>query len=84
MILSMGVLSALENLKTKSFLYTNSTIYFNSIEHYSSKLCSRCCIINFKKNHSKIFYCNNVNCKLIEDRDYNAAKNIYFMNKHLV
>ena len=84
MILSMGVLTFLENLKTKSSLYINSTIYSNSVEHYSSKLCSRCCTINFKKNESEIFSCSNVNCKLIKDRDYNAAKNIYFMNKHLV
>jgi len=84
MILSMGVLTFLENLKTKSSLYTNSTIYSNSVEHYSSKMCSRCCTINFKKNESEIFSCSNFNCKLIEDRDYNAAKNIYFMNKHLV
>lgn len=44
-------------------------------ESYTSKLCSKCGIMNKTLGSSKIFSCSN--CKLIIDRDLNGSKNIY-------
>lgn len=70
-------------LKTKAELY-NCKVYTEKEgvhERYSSRLCSRCRFVNPKSsNEWKV--CNN--CGYEQDRDVNGAKNIYFMNIHLV
>lgn len=43
-------------------------------EHYTSKTCSMCGLINEKLGSSKKFTC--LNCKVTVDRDVNAARNI--------
>ena len=70
-------------LKTKGELY-NTNIISNKDgvhERYSSRMCSRCKFIN-PKSSSEVKICNNCNFRV--DRDINGAKNIYYMNKHLI
>ena len=43
-------------------------------EHYTTKTCSNCGILNQEIGSSKIFKCSN--CHLLADRDINASKNI--------
>ncbi len=43
-------------------------------EHYTSKCCGRCGVINENLGSKKIFKCGN--CHLIADRDVHAARNI--------
>jgi IS605 OrfB family transposase len=50
-------------------------------EYYTSKTCSRCGTINNHIKRQKTFDCKN--CKVVNDRDVNAARNIYLMNEHL-
>lgn len=47
-------------------------------EAYTSKTCTNCGIINEKLGGSKIFKCKH--CKMILDRDYNGARNIFLKN----
>ena len=70
-------------LKDKAELY-NSKVYSEEEgvhERYSSRMCSRCKYIN-PKSSSEWKVCKN--CSLEVDRDVNGARNIYFMNIHLV
>jgi IS605 OrfB family transposase len=50
------------------------TILIELPEHYTSKTCSKCGTLNETLGASKTFSCDD--CKIIIDRDYNAAKNI--------
>jgi putative transposase len=43
-------------------------------EHYTSKCCGKCGILNEKLGSKKIFEC--ANCNLVMDRDIHAARNI--------
>lgn len=70
-------------LKTKAEIY-NSRVYSEEDgvhERYSSRMCSRCRHIN-PKSSDEWKICQN--CGFQQDRDVNGAKNIYFMNVHLV
>ena len=70
-------------LKTKAELYKTNILSDEEGVHerYSSRMCSRCKFTNPKSsNEWKI--CGN--CMYECDRDINGAKNIYYMNKHLV
>lgn len=70
-------------LKNKAELY-NCKVYSEEdgvTEAYSSRLCSRCRFIN-PKSSDEWKICRN--CGFQQDRDVNGAKNIYFMNIHLV
>ena len=70
-------------LKNKGELY-NVNIVSNKDgvhERYSSRMCSRCCFIN-PKTSDEWKICRN--CNLQIDRDVNGAKNIYFINRHLL
>ena len=44
-------------------------------EYYTSKVCSKCGIINEKLGGNKIFNCPI--CKIKQDRDINGARNIF-------
>ena len=70
-------------LKTKAEIY-NSRIYSEEDgvhERYSSRMCSRCRYVNPK---SSVEWKICQHCDFNVDRDVNGAKNIYFMNIHLV
>jgi putative transposase len=47
-------------------------------EHYTSKTCGRCGIINWDLKGEKIFKCPK--CNFETDRDFNASRNIFLMN----
>lgn len=82
-MLRLSLCEFIEHLKAKGEIY-NTRIITDSDgvhERYSSRLCSRCKFIN-PKSGDEIKKCTN--CNLEIDRDINGAKNIYFMNKHLV
>jgi transposase len=82
-MLRLSLCEFIELLKTKGEIY-NTRIITDSDgvhERYSSRICSRCKFIN-PKSGSELKKC--VNCSLQIDRDINGAKNIYFMNKHLI
>lgn len=51
-------------------------------EHYTTKTCSQCGIINHNITRQKVFTCPH--CQLETDRDVNAARNIYLKNEHLL
>jgi len=51
-------------------------------EHYTTKTCSRCGIINHNIKKQKVFACPH--CQLTTDRDVNAARNIFLKNEHLL
>ena len=51
-------------------------------EHYTTKTCSKCGIINHNITKQKVFTCPH--CKLETDRDVNAARNIFLKNEHLL
>lgn len=80
-ILRMSICKFNECLKTKGEIYNTNIITKDVHERYSSRMCSRCMNINSKCS-LEIKTCNK--CNLTIDRDINGAKNIYFMNKHLV
>lgn len=80
-LLRMRIGAFNELLKTKATEFNCNVITKDVTEAYSSRLCSRCKFIN-KKCSKKVKNCKN--CKLRIDRDINGAKNIYFMNKHLL
>lgn len=61
-----------EKLKTKA-LERGSRLLINE-EHYTSKTCTMCGLINKKLGSSKKFTCSE--CKVTIDRDINAARNI--------
>lgn len=70
-------------LKNKAELY-NTKVYSEKegvTERYSSRMCSRCKFIN-PKSSSEWKICRN--CSYQVDRDINGAKNIYFLNSHLI
>ncbi len=68
-------------MKAKGELY-NSNIHTENVhEMYSSRMCSNCRYIN-KKSSLEIKECRE--CKIVIDRDINASKNIYYINKHMV
>ena len=82
-MLRLSLCEFIELLKVKGEIYNTRIITDTDGVHerYSSMMCSRCKFINPKcKNEIKV--CNN--CNLVIDRDINGAKNIYFMNKHLL
>ena len=76
-ILRLGHGKFKDILKQKSKDYKTNLYIDNVSEMYSS----RCLFIN-PKYSDKYKICTN--CYLFIDRDINAAKNIYFMNKHLI
>lgn len=80
-MLRMSICKFNELLKTKGILYNTNIITENVSEAYSSRMCSKCLFIN-KKCSNELKKCTK--CLLEIDRDINGAKNIYFMNKHLV
>lgn len=82
-ILRMKIRSFISLLKTKGEIYKTSIYGTQEGVHemYSSRLCSACKYIN-PKCSNEIKKCNK--CGIIIDRDINASKNIYFMNKHLI
>lgn len=47
-------------------------------EAYTSKTCTSCGVINEKLGGSKVFKCKH--CKMVLDRDYNGARNIFLKN----
>jgi len=47
-------------------------------EHYTSKTCGSCGIINWNLKGEKIFTCPKCNFKI--DRDFNGSRNIFLMN----
>lgn len=51
-------------------------------EHYTTKTCSQCGIINHNITKQKVFVCSH--CNLNMDRDVNAARNIFLKNEHLL
>jgi len=51
-------------------------------EHYTTKTCSQCGIINRNITKQKVFVCPH--CNLDMDRDVNAARNIFLKNEHLL
>lgn len=82
-ILRLGHAKFMEQLKAKAELYKVDVL---SEEHgvhemYSSRICSRCRYINVKSSNEQ-FTCSK--CRLLIDRDENGAKNIYYINRHLV
>ena len=80
-ILRMSICKFNELLKTKGDIYNTNIITENVSEAYSSRMCSSCLFIN-KKCSNELKKCNK--CLKEIDRDVNGAKNIYFMNRHLV
>jgi IS605 OrfB family transposase len=52
-------------------------------ERYTSKTCGNCGRLNHKLGASKIFRCPYEGCRLLADRDVNAARNIFIKNLHL-
>jgi len=50
-------------------------------EKYSSKLCSYCKYIDSQKNKLETKTCPK--CFKVTDRDMNASRNIYYMNRYL-
>lgn len=80
-MLRMRIKSFNNLLKTKAELYNSNLIMENVTEAYSSRMCSGCLFIN-KKCSNPIKICERCNLRI--DRDINGAKNIYFMNKHLL
>ncbi len=63
-----------EKLEYKCLL--NKVNYKEIKEHYTSMMCSNCGFIKKDLGSSKIYNCTN--CKIIQDRDINGARNIYF------
>lgn len=61
-----------ERLKYKSSIKQNNYIKVN--EYYTSKMCSNCTFMKEDLGSNKIYNCNK--CKLIQDRDVNASRNI--------
>lgn len=51
-------------------------------EHYTTKTCSQCGIINHNITKQKVFTC--LICKLETDRDVNAARNIFLKNEQYI
>ncbi len=54
----------------------NKVNYKEVKEHYTSMMCSNCGNIKNDLGSSKIYSCNS--CNIIQDRDINGARNIYF------
>lgn len=53
-------------------------------EEYTSKTCSNCGRLNHKLGASKVFICPFNNCNYRQDRDVNAARNIFIKNHKLL
>ncbi len=51
-------------------------------EYYTSKTCTQCGRINRNLTSQKTYHCPK--CNLSQDRDVNAARNIYLKNEHLL
>jgi transposase len=49
-------------------------------EEYTSKTCGRCGRLNHKLGARKEFICPYIDCKIVIDRDINAARNIFIKN----
>jgi putative transposase len=64
----------LERLKTKVNTYENRRLFVVT-EHYTSKTCGNCGLLNKKLGLDRIFKCNF--CDYEKDRDINAARNIF-------
>ncbi len=60
-------------LKSMSIRFNSKVNEIN--EYMTSKTCSNCNNINYDLGSSKVYNCNS--CKIIIDRDINAARNIY-------
>lgn len=56
-------------------LINNKKVFFTN-ESYTSQACSSCGVLWKELGTSKVFKCQDKNCKKIFDRDFNAAKNI--------
>ena len=61
--------------RTRDFLYVDCE------EHYTSRTCSECDTLR-KSFRPAIFECVNPSCRLVVNRDLNAAKNILIRQKH--
>ena len=75
LISSLSLYKFKEKLKHKSNLYGKT--YGEISEAYTSKLCSNCGNTKKESNKTKTYNCKK--CKIILDRDLNAAKNIYIL-----
>lgn len=53
-------------------------------EEYTSKTCGRCGTLHHKLGGQKVFKCPNPQCRLVIDRDWNGARNIFLKNIGLV
>ena len=49
-------------------------------EHHTSKTCGSCGKINHKLGGNKVFKCESETCRVVMDRDANAARNILLRN----
>lgn len=65
-----------ENLKTKGEKLGTKIIV--GTEEYTSKTCTKCFFVDKDLGSSKVYNCPN--CKLVIDRDVNAARNILTLN----
>ena len=54
------------------------TIVHQVLEHYTSKCCGNCGILNEKLGGKETFYCKE--CGFNIPRDYNGSRNIFLMN----
>ncbi len=53
-------------------------------EAYTSKTCSMCGTQNHSLGGKKTFVCPNTKCKMIMDRDFNGARNIFLKNQQVL
>jgi transposase len=51
-------------------------------EHYTSKCCGKCGILDCNLGGKKIYNCTSKKCDFVLDRDFNGARNILIMNLH--
>lgn len=77
MLLSISLFQFKQRLQYKCKL--NGCLYSEVDEHYTSQACS-CCGQRYDIKASRVYSCKN--CKMVTDRDVNAAKNIFF--SHLI
>ena len=75
-LLNLSHYKFLQKLKFKSNEYGRELVICE--EHYTTKTCGKCGILNHKVGSSKVFKCNSCLCQL--DRDMNGARNIYLKN----
>ena len=74
-IQSLNMYKFKERLRNKCHLYGKK--YGEINEAWTSKVCSTCGNVKKEENKTKIYECQK--CKIVLDRDSNAAKNIYIL-----